>query len=44
MLVIGALTNSNPVVDGLAGLHPSLDNFVTVLTNPERARRRWRTR
>jgi iron(III) transport system permease protein len=34
MLVIGALTDSNPVVDGLAGLHPSLDNFVTVLTNP----------
>jgi len=34
MLVIGALTDSNPVVDGLAGLHPSLDNFLTVLANP----------
>src|SRR3981189_18086 len=34
MLVIGALTDSNPVVDGLAGLRPSLDNFVTVLRNP----------
>jgi iron(III) transport system permease protein len=34
MLVVGALTNSNPVVDGLAGLHLSLANFATVLTNP----------
>src|SRR3982074_1827768 len=34
MLVIGALTDSNPVVDGLTGLRPSLDNFVTVLRNP----------
>jgi iron(III) transport system permease protein len=34
MLGVGALTNSNPVVDGLAGLHPSLANFIAVLTNP----------
>jgi iron(III) transport system permease protein len=34
MLGIGALTDSNPVVDGLAGLRPSLDNFITVLANP----------
>ncbi|HEY2137664.1 MAG TPA: hypothetical protein VGH49_17395, partial [Xanthobacteraceae bacterium] len=25
MLVIGALTDSNPIVEGLAGLHPRLD-------------------
>lgn len=34
MLGIGALTDSNPVVDGIAGLKPSLGNFTTVLTNP----------
>jgi iron(III) transport system permease protein len=34
MLGIGAVTDSNPVVDGLTGLKPSLGNFVTVLTNP----------
>ena len=34
MLLIGALTDSNPVVDGLAGLKPSVDNFTTVLSNP----------
>jgi iron(III) transport system permease protein len=34
MLIVGALTNSNPVVEGLAGLKLSLDNFATVLTNP----------
>src|SRR5262249_11690668 len=34
MLVIGALTDSNPVVDGLSGLKPSVDNFAAVLTNP----------
>jgi iron(III) transport system permease protein len=34
MLGVGALTNSNPVVDGLAGLKPSFANFATVLTNP----------
>ena len=34
MLGIGALTDSNPVVDGLSGLKPSIDNFATVLTNP----------
>jgi iron(III) transport system permease protein len=34
MLVVGALTSSNPVVDGLSGLHPSLANFATVLANP----------
>ena len=34
MLLIGALTDGNPVVDGLGALHPSARNFVTVLTNP----------
>ena len=34
MLVIGALTDTNPVVEGLANLRPSLANFVTVLANP----------
>jgi iron(III) transport system permease protein len=34
MLGVGALTSSNPVVEGLAGLKPSLANFATVLTNP----------
>ena len=34
MLLVGAFTDSNPVVDGLAGLKPSLGNFVAVLTNP----------
>src|SRR5262249_47541158 len=34
MLAIGAVTDSNPVVDGLAGLKPSLDNFAAVLSNP----------
>jgi len=34
MLVVGAITDSNPVVDGLAGLHPSIANFTAVLTNP----------
>ncbi|HKF70709.1 MAG TPA: hypothetical protein VKB68_03090, partial [Stellaceae bacterium] len=34
MLMIGALTDTNPVVEGLANLKPSLANFVTVLANP----------
>src|SRR3982074_790247 len=34
MLVIGALTDSNPVVDGLAGLRPSLAPFSPGLGNP----------
>jgi iron(III) transport system permease protein len=34
MLGIGAVTDSNPVVDGLRNLHPSLENFTAVLTNP----------
>ena len=34
MLLLGALTDANPVVDGLTGMRPSLDNFVTVLANP----------
>ena len=34
MLLVGALTDGNPVVDGIGALRPSLDNFVTVLTNP----------
>jgi len=34
MLGVGAVTDANPVVEGLAGLRPSLANFVAVLTNP----------
>ncbi len=34
MLLIGALTNTNPVVDGIDLSHLSLDNFLTVLANP----------
>ncbi len=34
MLLIGALTDTNPVVEGLAGLKPSVDNFTAVLSNP----------
>ena len=34
MLLVGALTDGNPVVDGFAGLHPSVKNFVTVAENP----------
>ncbi len=33
MLLVGALTDANPVVDGYAALHPSLRNFVKVLGN-----------
>src|SRR5947209_18268521 len=34
MLVLGALTNTNPVVDGFGIYDLSLTNFVTVLGNP----------
>jgi iron(III) transport system permease protein len=34
MLLLGALTNTNPVVDGFAAFDLSLANFVTVLANP----------
>ncbi|MBV8239984.1 MAG: iron ABC transporter permease [Hyphomicrobiales bacterium] len=34
MLLLGALTNTNPVVDGFGVLDLSLANFVTVLANP----------
>ena len=34
MLLLGALTNTNPVVDGFGVFDLSLDNFVTVLANP----------
>ncbi|MGE5639362.1 MAG: ABC transporter permease, partial [Clostridia bacterium] len=33
MLLVGALTETNPVVEGLANLHPSAANFVKVLSN-----------
>lgn len=33
MLVFGALSDSNPVVDGFAKFSPSLDHFVEVLVN-----------
>ncbi len=34
MLLLGALTNTNPVVDGFGVFDLSLKNFTTVLTNP----------
>jgi len=34
MLLVGALTDGNPIVDGIAGLHPSVKNFLTVAENP----------
>ncbi|HXE88651.1 MAG TPA: iron ABC transporter permease [Hyphomicrobiaceae bacterium] len=34
MLLLGALTNTNPVVDGFGIFNLSLDNFITVLGNP----------
>jgi iron(III) transport system permease protein len=34
MLLLGALTNTNPVVDGLGVLNLSLGNFLSVLGNP----------
>ena len=34
MLLLGALTNTNPVVDGFGVFDLSLTNFITVLANP----------
>ncbi|MBS0242495.1 MAG: iron ABC transporter permease [Proteobacteria bacterium] len=34
MLLAGALTTTNPVVDGFGNFKPSLDNFLAVLVNP----------
>jgi iron(III) transport system permease protein len=34
MLLLGALTNTNPVADGFGVFDLSLDNFLTVLANP----------
>jgi len=34
MLLLGALTNTNPVVDGFGVYNISLSNFITVLGNP----------
>ena len=34
MLLLGALTNTNPVVDGFGIFDLSLDNFISVLGNP----------
>src|SRR5207245_10885443 len=34
MLLLGALTDTNPVVDGLSLSHLSVANFLTVLANP----------
>jgi iron(III) transport system permease protein len=34
MLLLGALTNTNPVVDGFGVFNLSLENFATVLANP----------
>src|SRR5471032_3702115 len=34
MLLLGALTDTNPVVDGFSLSHLSITNFLTVLCNP----------
>ena len=34
MLLLGALTDTNPVVDGISLRHLSIANFLTVLANP----------
>ena len=34
MLVLGALTDTNPVIDGFGKFRPSIENFVNVLSNP----------
>jgi iron(III) transport system permease protein len=34
MLLLGAVTNTNPVVDGFGVFNLSIENFITVLTNP----------
>ncbi len=34
MLLLGALTDTNPVVDGFSLRHLSIANFLTVLANP----------
>ena len=34
MLLLGALTDANPVIDGFANMRLSLGNFATVLANP----------
>ena len=34
MLLLGALTDTNPVIDGFGVFRLSIDNFTTVLTNP----------
>src|SRR3954464_12949478 len=34
MLLLGALTDTNPVVDGFGVFHLSIAHFITVLTNP----------
>ncbi len=35
MLLLGALTDTNPVVDGFNLSHLSITNFLTVLANPQ---------
>jgi len=34
MLLAGALTTTNPVIDGFGNFKPSLENFIAVITNP----------
>jgi iron(III) transport system permease protein len=34
MLLLGSLTDTNPVVDGFGNFRPSLANFISVLSNP----------
>jgi iron(III) transport system permease protein len=41
MLLVGALTETNPVVEGFANLHPSLVNFVKVLGNSNVGEALW---
>ena len=40
MLLLGALTDTNPVVDGISLNRLSVANFLTVLANPDRSSRR----
>jgi iron(III) transport system permease protein len=42
-LLVGALTDTNPVVDGLSLSHLSISNFLTVLTNPNVAQALFNT-
>ena len=44
MLLLGALTDTNPVVDGFSLRHLSIANFLDRARQSERRARRWSTR